>query len=313
MTFFARGVAALAFAAALAGMAGSALAQTKPALDSERDKVSYMIRKDLGRSIEAAGPDVDLTAFARALPNALEGGEPLVPENEVQALAQSLMARIASRAGKLPAGTPVPEVARDKVGFLVGADVGRQLSSIADEIEVPMLIEGVRTTLARTPPLLGEAEANTLRAAFAERMQARAEALAAAASAKNRADGETFLAKNRLVKGVYTTGSGLQYMVLRQGNGPRPVATDTVEVNYRGSLLDGTEFDSSYARGRPATFALSQVVAGWTEGLALMPVGSKYRFWIPSDLGYGSKGIPGGPIGPDATLVFDVELLSIQP
>lgn len=207
----------------------------------------------------------------------------------------------------------MPEVARDKVGFLVGADVGRQLSTIADEIEVPMLIEGVRTILASTPPLLGEAEANTLRAAFAERMQARAEALAAAASAKNRADGEAFMAKNRLVKGVYATGSGLQYMVLRQGNGPRPVATDTVEVNYRGTLLDGTEFDSSYARGRPATFALSQVVAGWTEGLALMPVGSKYRFWIPSDLGYGSKGIPGGPIGPDATLVFDVELLSIQP
>lgn len=313
MTFFARGIAALAFAAALVGLSGSALAQTKPTLDSERDKVSYMIGMDVGRSIEAAGPDVDLKAFERALRNALEGGEPLVPESEVQALAQSLMARIASRAGKLPAGTPVPEVARDKVGFLVGADVGRQLSTIADEIEVPMLIEGVRTILASTPPLLGEAEANTLRAAFAERMQARAEALAAAASAKNRADGEAFMAKNRLVKGVYATGSGLQYMVLRQGNGPRPVATDTVEVNYRGTLLDGTEFDSSYARGRPATFALSQVVAGWTEGLALMPVGSKYRFWIPSDLGYGSKGIPGGPIGPDATLVFDVELLSIQP
>src|SRR5690606_34931548 len=295
------------------GMAGGALAQTKPTLDSERDKVSYMIGMDVGRSIEAAGPDIDLKAFERALGNALAGGEPLVPENEVQPLAQSLMARIASRAGKLPAGTPVPDVARDKAGLLIGADVGRQLSAIADEIEVPMLIEGVRTILANTPPLLGEAEANTLRAAFAQRMQQRAEALAAAASAKNRAEGEAFLAKNRLVKGVYTTGSGLQYMVLRQGNGPRPVATDTVEVNYRGTLLDGTEFDSSYARGRPATFSLSQVVAGWTEGLALMPVGSKYRFWIPSDLGYGSKGIPGGPIGPDATLVFDVELLSIQP
>src|SRR5690606_37051435 len=138
MTFFARGIAVLALAAALVGTAGSALAQAKPALDSERDKVSYMIGMDVGRSIEAAGPDVDLKAFERALRNALDGGEPLVPENEVQALAQSLMARIASRAGKLPAGTPVPEVARDKVGFLVGADVGRQLSTIADEIEVPM-------------------------------------------------------------------------------------------------------------------------------------------------------------------------------
>src|SRR5690606_27496479 len=114
MTFFARGIAALALAAALAGMAGNAPAQTKPALDTERDKVSYMIGMDVGRSIEAAGPDVDLKSFERALRNALQGGEPLVPENEVQPLAQSLMARIASRAGKLPAGTPVPEVARDQ-------------------------------------------------------------------------------------------------------------------------------------------------------------------------------------------------------
>src|SRR3546814_3175617 len=101
-------------------------------------------------------------------------------------------------------------------------------------------------------------------------------------------------------------------MVLSQGNGARPGPADTVEVNYRGTLLDGTEFDSSYSRGQPATFSLSQVVAGWTEGLALMPVGSKYRFWIPSELGYGARGTPGGPIGPNATLVFDVELLSID-
>lgn len=315
MTFFARGIAAFAFAAALAGasLAGDALAQGKPALDTERDKVSYMIGLDVGRSIEAAGPDVDLKAFERALRNALDGGKPLVPEDKVQPLAESLMARIASRAGKLPAGTPVPDVARDQVGLLIGADVGRQLAPIADEIELPVLVEGVRTILANTPPALGEAEANSLRAAFAQRVQARAEARAAAEGAKNQGEGAAFLAKNRLEKGVFTTGSGLQYMVLRQGNGARPTATDKVEVNYRGTLLDGTEFDSSYARGQPATFSLSQVVAGWTEGLALMPVGSKYRLWIPSELGYGARGTPGGPIGPNATLVFDVELLSIQP
>ena len=202
---------------------------------------------------------------------------------------------------------------RQQVGYLIGADVGRQLAPITDQIELPMLVEGVRTILANTTPVIAEAEANSLRAAFAERMQVRAEAESTAKGAKNKAEGDAFLAKHRLEKGVYTTGSGLQYMVLRQGNGNRPVATDRVEVNYRGTLLDGTEFDSSYARGRPAVFSLTQVVAGWTEGLALMPVGSKYRFWIPSELGYGARGTPGGPIGPNATLVFDVELLSIQP
>ena len=315
MTSTARGIAAFALAAALsvAALAGSAEARDKPVPTTDRDKTSYMVGLDVGRSIEAAGPDVELKAFEHALSNALDGGKPLVPEDKAQSLAQSLMARIASRAGKLPAGTPVPTVDRQQVGYLIGADVGRQLASIAEEIELPMLIEGVRTVLANTTPAISEAEANTLRAAFAERMQARAEAEATAKGAKNKAEGDAFLAKHRLEKGVYTTGSGLQYMVLRQGNGNRPVATDRVEVNYRGTLLDGTEFDSSYARGRPAVFSLTQVVAGWTEGLALMPVGSKYRFWIPSELGYGARGTPGGPIGPNATLLFDVELLSIQP
>ena len=315
MTSTARGIAAFALAAALsaAALAGSVQAREKPVPATDREKTSYMIGLDVGHSIEAAGPDVELKAFEHALRNALDGGNPLVPEDKAQSLAQSLMARIASRAGKLPAGTPVPTVDRQQVGYLIGADVGRQLAPIADEIELPMLVEGVRTILANTTPVIAEAEANSLRAAFAERMQVRAEAESTAKGAKSKAEGDAFLAKHRLEKGVYTTGSGLQYMVLRQGNGNRPVATDRVEVNYRGTLLDGTEFDSSYARGRPAVFSLTQVVAGWTEGLALMPVGSKYRFWIPSELGYGAKGMPGSPIGPDATLVFDVELLSIQP
>ena len=150
MTYFARGIAAFALAAVLAGaaVAGSAQAQGKPVPATERDKVSYMIGLDVGRSIEAAGPDVDLKAFERALRNAMDGGKPLVPEDKVQPLAESLMARIASRAGKLPAGTPVPEVARDQVGYLIGADVGRQLAPIVDEIELPMLVEAVRTVLA---------------------------------------------------------------------------------------------------------------------------------------------------------------------
>ena len=117
------------------------------------------------------------------------------------------------------------------------------------------------------------------------------------------------LPRTSTVKGVFTTASGLQYMILRQGTGPRPKPSDRVKVNYHGTLLDGSVFDSSYDRGQPAEFALNQVIPGWTEGVGMMPVGGKYRFWIPGDLAYGAKGTAGQPIGPNATLVFDVELL----
>ena len=150
-----------------------------------------------------------------------------------------------------------------------------------------------------------------MRDAFTAGIQQGRVAESEAAAGANAAAGAEFLAGNKAAKGVVTTGSGLQYMVLRQGSGPRPPhASAQVRVHYEGRLLDGTVFDSSYARNDPATFGLSQVIAGWTEGLQLMPVGAKYRFWIPSELAYGRNGSPGG-IPPNATLVFDVELLQL--
>ncbi len=129
---------------------------------------------------------------------------------------------------------------------------------------------------------------------------------------KNAVEGQEFLAENAKRPEVTTTASGLQYEVLQQGEGQKPTAADRVEVNYEGRLLDGTVFDSSYERGETVTFPLSGVIAGWTEGVQLMPVGSKYRFYIPSELAYGEGGTPGGPIGPNCTLIFDVELVSIK-
>lgn len=307
MKAFARGLAALV----LAAVPLAALAQDKASLDNDREKASYMVGLDVARSIAPAGPDMDVAAFERAVRHALDGGEPLIDEAAVQPLAQALMTRIAARNGKPPADGALPQIDRAKVGYLVGADVGRQLVGIKDEIDVPLMLQAVRTRLSGGTPLLGEEEANAVRAAFAQRLQASMQARAEALAKKNATEGAAFLAAHRAQKGVFTTPSGLQYMVLRQGNGPRPLPSDTVRVNYEGRLLDDTVFDSSYARGEPAEFGLDQVIPGWTEGLGLMPVGAKYRFWIPADLAYGAKGTPGGPIGPNATLVFDVELLAI--
>lgn len=127
---------------------------------------------------------------------------------------------------------------------------------------------------------------------------------------ENKTEGAAFLAENSKKEGVVTTASGLQYQVLTQGDGSKPAATDNVSVHYKGTTLDGKEFDSSYSRGAPATFPLNRVIPGWTEGVQLMPEGSKYRFYIPSDLAYGTRGA-GRDIGPNATLIFDVELVKI--
>jgi FKBP-type peptidyl-prolyl cis-trans isomerase FkpA len=294
-------------------------AQAKPAVAntapvSERDKVSYMIGADVGRSIAPVGPDLDFAAFERAVKNAFSGGKPLLTDEQSQSVGRALMQRIGERSGKtLPGvapGAKAPALDKSQVGFLVGTDVGRSLSPIQDELNMPVFLQAMKTLIVGEKPLLADAEMDQIRETFSKRMQGKEQARIADLSRKNAAEGAAFLAKNKQAKGVISTASGLQYMVLRQGNGKRPRSTERVRVNYRGTLLDGSEFDSSYSRGQPAEFALDQVIAGWTEGVALMPVGAKYRFWIPSAIGYGERGSPPS-IGPNATLVFDVELLDV--
>ncbi|HEV8695923.1 MAG TPA: FKBP-type peptidyl-prolyl cis-trans isomerase [Lysobacter sp.] len=304
-------VALLTTAAMLFGTA--AFAQDKTVLTTERDKASYMVGTDIGHSIAPVGPDLDLAAFEKAIRNAFAGGKPLLSPDEAKATGQTLMARIGARNGQAPADGKLPVVGKDKVGLLVGTDVGRALTPIKDEIDFAVFLQAVRTVLANGKPLLSDEETTAVRQSFSQKVQGQMQAKAAAASEKNKAEGAAFLAKNKAVKGVFSTPSGLQYMVLRQGAGPLPKAADRVRVNYQGTLLNGTVFDSSYERGQPTEFGLNQVIAGWTEGLSMMPVGGKYRFWIPGDLAYGAKGTPDGSIGPNSTLVFDVELLAIEP
>jgi FKBP-type peptidyl-prolyl cis-trans isomerase len=153
-------------------------------------------------------------------------------------------------------------------------------------------------------------EAAAVRQVYVQQRQVAAKAETAAVGHENLTEGQKFLAENKVKEGVQTTDSGLQYQVLTMGDGARPAATDTVKVHYSGKLLDGTEFDSSYARNEPISFALNRVIAGWTEGVQLMPIGSKFIFYIAPELAYGEGG--GGPIPPNSTLVFEVELLDIE-
>lgn len=311
MTKAMRGAVALCLAVASVFVL-PAIAQT---LEGERDRISYTVGMDVGQSLEPIGPDLDYDAFERALVHAFQGGEPLVEAEDAQAIGMVLMLRAAHRAGQpmqgLPPGSPPPEVDPEQVGLMVGADVGRSLLPISSEIELPVMMRALRTRIEGGELLLGQEEADALRTALSARAQERMQAEAAQQGERNRAEGEAFLAANRGEKGVITMPSGLQYRVIRQGSGQRPLPSDRVRVHYHGTLLDGTVFDSSYERGEPAEFGLRQVIPGWTEGVALMPVGAKYRFWIPGQLAYGASGTPGGPIGPNATLVFDVELLDV--
>lgn len=200
---------------------------------------------------------------------------------------------------------------KEQVSYVLGMGMGTQLAPIKDEVDLDVLMRAMKDAMAGKESKISEAEAMQVMQAFGERMQARQLAEMEEQKGRNAAEGEAFLAENGKKPGVVTTASGLQYEVLTEGTGPKPKLSDTIRVHYKGTLLNGETFDSSYDRGEPVQFGLSQVVPGWQEGLQLMPVGSKYRLWIPGELGYGEQGTPGGPIGPNALLVFEVELLDI--
>jgi FKBP-type peptidyl-prolyl cis-trans isomerase FkpA/FKBP-type peptidyl-prolyl cis-trans isomerase FklB len=200
---------------------------------------------------------------------------------------------------------------KDRNSYMVGMALARQFEPMKDQLDFDVVVKAMKTSLAGGKTLLTTEQAQAIGEKFQQQVQEAQMRKMVEEAQANAAAGEKFLAANAKKPGVQSTGSGLQYQVLQAGEGPKPKATDTVRVNYTGTLLDGTEFDASAKHGGPATIPLSQVVPGWQEGIALMPVGSKYRFWIPSKLGYGETGTPGGPIPPNATLVFEVELLGI--
>ena len=200
---------------------------------------------------------------------------------------------------------------QQQYSYFLGLDIGKSLQRTGLEIDLDAFMAALKAALNDEPKLLTDEQLAEIRASLMIKMQQKAQAQASAQAETNRATGAAFLAENKTKEGVVTTGSGLQYKVIKQGDGAKPKASDTVTVHYRGTLLDGSEFDSSHKRGQPATFPLNGVIPGWTEGVQLMSVGSTYVFYVPSQLAYGERGA-GKQIGPNSTLIFEVELLEIK-
>lgn len=201
---------------------------------------------------------------------------------------------------------------KDKISYAIGSNIGNSLKQQGYDIDPQILLSGMQDALAGKKLLLADDEARKVMMDAQMAARAKAEERRKGEGAVNKAAGEAFLAENAKKPGVVVLPSGLQYKVLTEGTGPKPKATDTVVTHYRGTLIDGTEFDSSIARGEPAEFGVTQVIKGWTEALQLMSVGSKWELCIPSDIAYGDRGAPGGKIGANSTLIFEIELLSIK-
>lgn len=206
---------------------------------------------------------------------------------------------------------PAFKTIKDKVSYGLGLNIGNSFNRDGLELNLALIIKGLSDALNKAEPKLTEEEIREAMVTFQTELRAKQEAKEKAASLKNKKEGAAFLAKNKKQKGVITTKSGLQYRIIKAGKGKSPKITDTVKTHYRGTLISGKEFDSSYKSKQPATFPVAGVIKGWTEALLLMKVGAKWKLFVPSNLAYGENPRRGSPIGPNAVLVFEIELLGI--
>lgn len=203
------------------------------------------------------------------------------------------------------------ETDAQKFGYAIGVDLGKSLQPVKADVDIQALKQGLEDQFTKGESKLDDAAREEIKNTVSKKMQERQMAERTEQAAKAKEEGEKFLAENGKRDGVKTTESGLQYEVLTEGKGTKPTASDRVTVHYKGTLINGETFDSSYDRGQPVTFPLANVIPGWTEGVQLMTPGSKFKFFIPSALGYGERGA-GVKIGPNATLIFEVELISVE-
>jgi FKBP-type peptidyl-prolyl cis-trans isomerase FklB len=199
-----------------------------------------------------------------------------------------------------------------KASYSLGLNIGRQLKAAGLDVDADIVAKGFKDALSGGKPLLTDEQMQEVMVTFQQQVRAKQMEVAKGAADKNKKEGDAFLAANKAKAGVVTLPSGLQYKVVKEGTGKSPKATDTVSTHYRGTLLDGTEFDSSYKRGEPASFPVNGVIPGWTEALQKMKIGSKWQLFIPGELAYGENPPQGSPIGPNSVLVFDIELLGVK-
>ncbi|OGQ48498.1 MAG: hypothetical protein A2W63_03380 [Deltaproteobacteria bacterium RIFCSPLOWO2_02_44_9] len=200
---------------------------------------------------------------------------------------------------------------KDKVSYSIGTQIGNNFKNQSMDVDVDLIAKGIKDALSGGKLLMTEKEIKETITALQKDMMAKQAERMKVVAEKNRKEGEAFLADNKKKEGVKTTPSGLQYKVIKDGNGPTPKMADTVTVNYRGTLINGTEFDSSYKREEPATFPVNSVIPGWTEAMQMMKVGAKWHLFVPANLAYGEQGA-GPQIGPNSTLIFEVELTAIN-
>ena len=241
---------------------------------------------------------------------------PAAPAGNTPQAATTAKAPVKKTATAAKSAAPAPfKTRKEKFSYALGMDIGTQvggnLKKQSVEVDWNLTAEGLKDAMSGGKTRLTQEEAKAVLDEVQADVRKQQQEKMQQAAATNKAEGEKFLAANKAKEGVITLPSGLQYKILKAGDGPKPTANDQVVCNYRGTLINGTEFDSSYKRGQPATFGVGQVIKGWTEALQLMPVGSKWQLFIPSSLAYGERGA-GAEIGPNATLIFEVELLSIK-
>jgi FKBP-type peptidyl-prolyl cis-trans isomerase len=226
-------------------------------------------------------------------------------------LAMAMCAAVALSGAAFAADAPELKTDKEKISYSIGMDIGGNLKRGSVEVDPDLLAKGLKDSYGGGKTILTEDQARQAIAEFQKTLMAKQAETMQKLSEKNKADGEKFLAENAKKEGVKTLPSGLQYKEIASGTGKSPKTTDTVTTHYKGTLIDGTEFDSSYKRGEPVSFPVSGVIAGWTEALQLMKEGAKWQLFVPPNLAYGERGA-GREIGPNATLIFEVELISIK-
>lgn len=304
--------AALSLLAALAplALAISTHAEEAPVkstveLTNDDAKLAYGIGVRVAKSLVEEPYGVNLDEFWDGYRTAMADGELKIEMGDWMAMAQTLQVKMQ---GESPEFTAEETAA---INYMMGVQTGRGMQGTPMDIDQDMFRAGFDDVIAKREPAMTDEEIIATMEAAENRMREAQQKKEQEAMAKNTEEGKAFLEENAKKEGVKTTESGLQYEVLAEGDGAAPKATDTVRVHYRGTLIDGTEFDSSHSRGEPTEFRLDQVIPGWTEGVQLMKPGAKYKFAIPSNLAYGPRQV-GNKIGPNSTLVFEVELLEVK-